>query len=76
LVELVMAAPESRTGAAMSATITFTIPPPAESPFTFRRALLDAIRSAISAAQVAGEIDAQAAVECCRALPMAEPGVE
>jgi hypothetical protein len=54
----------------MNPAITFTIPPPADSPFLFRRALLDAIRSAISAAQIAGGIDTSLAIDCLKALPM------
>jgi hypothetical protein len=53
--------------------ITFTIPPPADSPFLFRRAFLEAIRSAISEAQILGEIDAAMALECFKALPVPPP---
>jgi hypothetical protein len=53
--------------------ITITIPPAAESPFLFRRAFLAAIRSAISQAQIAGELEAAVVVECFKALPPATP---
>jgi hypothetical protein len=49
--------------------IVFNVPPPSDSSFLFRRAFLDAIRTAISKAQIAGEIDAQTAIECFKALP-------
>jgi hypothetical protein len=50
--------------------ITFRIPPPAASPFHFRRALLNAIRTAISQAHVHGELDTETVVRCLGALPM------
>jgi hypothetical protein len=53
--------------------ITFQIPPPADSPYLFRRAFLASIRQAIGAAQVAGELDTATAVECFKALPPADP---
>jgi hypothetical protein len=51
--------------------IRFTIPSAADSAFLFRRAFLGAIRKAIGDAQIRGEIDAELAVECCKALPPA-----
>jgi hypothetical protein len=53
--------------------ITFIMPPASESPFLFRRALLAAIRSAISEAHVDGQIDVQTTVAALGALPMTEP---
>jgi hypothetical protein len=58
---------------AAAPSLTFQIPPAGDSPFKFRRAFLTAIRDAIAKAQIAGDIDAPLAVECFRALPMAEP---
>ncbi len=55
------------------ATIAVNMPAPAESPFLFRRAFLNAIRTAISQAQIDGRIDAATAVACNRALPPATP---
>jgi hypothetical protein len=64
----------SAKGAAPRAhTVVFTIPPLCEQPHVFRRELLNAIRLAISSAQVAGTIDTAVAVECLKALPIAEP---
>lgn len=56
-----------------SSSVTFEIPPPADSQFLFQRAFLDAIRKAISEAQIRGDIDTDVAVACFRALPIAEP---
>jgi hypothetical protein len=56
--------------------ITFTIPAPADSPFLFRRAFIAAIRSAIAAAQTAGEPDVDVAVACFKALPPADPNTD
>lgn len=50
------------------ASITIEIPPAAENGFIFRRAFVHAIRLAIGAAQINGDIDAQTAIECLRAL--------
>jgi hypothetical protein len=50
--------------------VRFTIPSPADNAFLFRRALLDAIRSAISQAHVDGVLDVATAVRCLAALPM------
>jgi hypothetical protein len=54
-------------------TITFEIPPASEQSFIFRREFLGAIRTAIGNAQIAGEIDAELAIACCKALPPAIP---
>jgi hypothetical protein len=54
-------------------SVTVAIPPPAESPFVFRRAFLHAIRKAIGDAQIAGELDETTAVECFKAFAPADP---
>jgi len=55
------------------AKITFTVPPPSNSPFIFRRAFLGAIRTAISQAHADGMIDVKTAVAALAALPIADP---
>jgi hypothetical protein len=61
----------ARNAQVVAATqMAFTIPLPAGNAFLFRRALLDAIRSALSQAHVDGLIDVQTAVRCLSALPM------
>jgi hypothetical protein len=52
-----------------SPALAVQIPAAADSPFLFRREFIHAIRAAIGAAQIAGDIDAQTAVECMKALP-------
>ena len=53
------------------ASVTIEIPAAADSPFLFRRAFVHAIRVAIGAAQIRGDIDACTTVELLRALPPA-----
>ena len=57
----------------MSTTITVELPPPADSQFLFSREFLNAIRLAISKAQIRGDIDAPLAVACFKSLPVQEP---
>ena len=58
---------------AAAAVLSFEIPPPSDQPHVFQRNFLNAIRSAIGKAQIAGDIDAQLAVECFKALPPVKP---
>jgi hypothetical protein len=53
--------------------IAIEIPPRGADPFAFRRAFLGAIRKAIGDAQISGELDAETAVECFKALPPPAP---
>jgi len=58
----------------MSGTqISFAMPPSSSSPFVFKRALLGAIRTAISQAHADGMIDVKTAVAALAALPIADP---
>ncbi len=50
--------------------ITFSLPPRGASPYLFRCALIESIRDAIAAAQIAGDLDEALAMEAFRALPM------
>lgn len=54
-------------------TVTVEIPPrdAGANQILFRREFLRRIRSAISQAQINGELDAETAVECFKALPPA-----
>jgi hypothetical protein len=61
---------EARGVEGVSTAITFKLPPQAESPFLFRRTLLNAIRLAVSDAHIAGQIDVKTAVAALAALPM------
>jgi hypothetical protein len=54
--------------------ITIEIPPQSEQPHVFRREFLGAIRKAIGDAQIRGDVGAELAIECCKALPPATPG--
>ena len=60
-------------GRRVATPVTFTIPPYSENLFLFKRDFYGAIRSAISQAHVAGQIDTLTAVTCLKAIPPAAP---
>jgi hypothetical protein len=53
--------------------IKFAVPGPENSPFLFKKALIESIRRAISQAHVDGDLDVQTTVNCLKSLPVPEP---
>lgn len=53
--------------------ISFTMPEPGDKPSEFRRALIGAIRDAIAAAQISGDVDSARAEESFRVLAVEDP---